>query len=31
VAAPIAFAATAVRGLRDPAYRDRLGERFGFT
>jgi 3-deoxy-D-manno-octulosonic-acid transferase len=31
VAAPIAFAMTAVRGLRDPAYRERLGERFGFT
>jgi 3-deoxy-D-manno-octulosonic-acid transferase len=31
LAAPIALAATAVRGLRDPAYRERLGERFGFT
>ena len=31
VVAPLAFAATALRGLRDPAYRDRLPERFGFT
>lgn len=31
VAAPIAFAVTAWRGVRDPLYRDRLGERFGFT
>ena len=29
--APLAFAATALRGLRDPSYRDRLGERLGFT
>lgn len=29
--APIAFALTVLRGLRNPAYRDRLGERFGFT
>lgn len=31
VFAPIALAATALRGLRDPAYRDRLSERLGFT
>jgi len=31
VFAPIALAATATRGLRDAAYRDRLGERLGFT
>lgn len=31
VAAPIAFAMTAWRGLRDPLYRDRWRERFGFT
>jgi 3-deoxy-D-manno-octulosonic-acid transferase len=31
VFAPIALAGTALRGLRDPAYRDRLSERFGFT
>ncbi|MDY6948578.1 MAG: lipid IV(A) 3-deoxy-D-manno-octulosonic acid transferase [Pseudomonadota bacterium] len=31
VFAPIALAATALRGLRDPAYRERLSERFGFT
>ena len=31
VAAPIAFAVTLWRGVRDPAYRDRRGERFGFT
>jgi len=30
VAAPLAFAAVLVRGLRDPAYRQGLGERFGF-
>lgn len=29
--APMALAGTALRGLRDPAYRDRLSERFGFT
>lgn len=31
VFAPIALAGTALRGLRDPAYRDRLSERLGFT
>src|SRR5688572_13395208 len=31
VFAPLAFAATAIRGLRDPSYRDRLPERLGFT
>jgi 3-deoxy-D-manno-octulosonic-acid transferase len=31
VLAPLALAATALRGVRDPAYRDRLSERFGFT
>src|SRR5689334_7229154 len=31
VAAPLALAATAIRGLRDPAYRDRLTERLGYT
>jgi len=31
VIAPLAFLATAVRGLRDPSYRDRLPERLGFT
>jgi 3-deoxy-D-manno-octulosonic-acid transferase len=31
VVAPLAFVATALRGLRDPSYRDRLPERFGFT
>ena len=31
VAAPIAFVVTAWRGLRDPLYRDRLSERFGFS
>ena len=31
VFAPIALAATALKGLRDPAYRDRLSERWGFT
>jgi 3-deoxy-D-manno-octulosonic-acid transferase len=31
VVAPLAFVATALRGLRDPAYRDRLPERLGFT
>lgn len=31
VFAPIALAGTALRGLRDPAYRERLSERFGFT
>jgi 3-deoxy-D-manno-octulosonic-acid transferase len=29
--APLAWAATAWKGWRDPAYRERLGERFGFT
>jgi 3-deoxy-D-manno-octulosonic-acid transferase len=29
--APLAFVATALRGLSDPAYRDRLPERLGFT
>lgn len=29
--APLALVATAVRGLRDPSYRDRLAERLGFT
>lgn len=29
--APIALAGTALRGLRDPAYRERLSERLGFT
>jgi 3-deoxy-D-manno-octulosonic-acid transferase len=31
VFAPIALAGTALRGVRDPAYRDRLLERLGFT
>lgn len=31
VFAPIALAGTALRGLRDPAYRERLPERLGFT
>ena len=31
VVAPLAFAATALRGLRDPSYRDRLPERLGYT
>ena len=31
IAAPIAFVVLAWRGLRDPLYRDRRGERFGFT
>jgi hypothetical protein len=31
VIAPLALAATALRGLRDPSYRDRLPERYGFT
>ena len=31
VVAPLAFLATAIRGLRDPLYRDRLPERLGFT
>ncbi|MGH6612205.1 MAG: glycosyltransferase N-terminal domain-containing protein, partial [Burkholderiaceae bacterium] len=31
VFAPVALAVTALRGLRDPAYRDRLLERLGFT
>ena len=31
VVAPLAFVATALRGLRDPSYRDRLAERLGFT
>lgn len=30
VAAPFALAVNLWRGVRDPAYRDRLGERFGF-
>jgi len=30
-AAPIALLANVWRGVRDPAYRERLGERFGFT
>ncbi|HEY4369889.1 MAG TPA: lipid IV(A) 3-deoxy-D-manno-octulosonic acid transferase [Steroidobacteraceae bacterium] len=29
--APVAFAVTAWRGIRNPAYRERLPERFGFT
>jgi 3-deoxy-D-manno-octulosonic-acid transferase len=31
VVAPLAFMATALRGLRDPSYRERLVERLGFT
>ncbi|MBL8271780.1 lipid IV(A) 3-deoxy-D-manno-octulosonic acid transferase [Steroidobacter sp.] len=31
VFAPIAWAATALKGLRDPAYRERLPERLGYT
>jgi 3-deoxy-D-manno-octulosonic-acid transferase len=31
VVAPLAFVATALRGLREPSYRDRLSERLGFT
>jgi 3-deoxy-D-manno-octulosonic-acid transferase len=31
IAAPFALAATALRGLKDPAYRDRLSERWGRT
>ena len=31
VVAPLALVATALRGVRDPSYRDRLGERFGYT
>jgi 3-deoxy-D-manno-octulosonic-acid transferase len=31
IAAPIVFALTAWRGIRDPSYRERLPERFGFT
>ena len=31
IAAVVMFVVTALRGLRDPAYRDRLPERFGFT
>jgi 3-deoxy-D-manno-octulosonic-acid transferase len=31
VVAPLVFVATALRGLRDPSYRDRLSERLGFT
>src|SRR5262245_20200060 len=31
LAAPIALAATALRGIRNPAYRDRLAERSGYT
>jgi len=31
VVAPLVFVATALRGLRDPSYRDRLPERLGFT
>lgn len=31
VAAPIALLVLAIRGARDPAYRERMGERFGYT
>ncbi len=31
VVAPLALTATALRGLRDPSYRERLSERLGFT
>ncbi|MGH8186015.1 MAG: 3-deoxy-D-manno-octulosonic acid transferase, partial [Steroidobacteraceae bacterium] len=31
VFAPLALTMTAARGLRDPAYRDRLAERLGYT
>ena len=31
VVAPLVFVATAMRGLRDPSYSDRLPERLGFT
>lgn len=31
VVAPLAFVATALRGLREPSYRDRLSERLGYT
>jgi len=31
MAAPVAFAFTAWRGVSDPAYRERMSERFGFT
>lgn len=31
VAAPLVLLATWLRGFRDPSYRDRLSERFGFT
>lgn len=31
VLAPLALVATAWRGIRDPPYRERLGERFGWT
>ncbi len=31
IAAPLAFIWTAWRGIRDPLYRDRLSERFGYT
>lgn len=31
VVAPLAFMTTALRGLRDPSYRDRLAERLGYT
>lgn len=31
IAAPLAFALTAWRGIRDPLYRDRRPERFGFS
>lgn len=31
MAAALVFIATAVRGVRDRSYRDRLGERYGFT
>ncbi len=30
-AAPVALTATALRGLREPSYRDRLAERLGYT
>lgn len=31
IAAPLAFALTVWRGIRDPSYRDRRSERFGFS
>jgi 3-deoxy-D-manno-octulosonic-acid transferase len=31
VIAPFVWLSTALKGIRDPAYRDRLGERFGWT